>query len=94
MPVKLELTPVDPVGRRTHRLFKFNRFIRETDLDVYPPCPEAKAFREFRQARFGLRAAARRLGITATLLSALERGEYTCNWADARRMLGDDPGDL
>jgi DNA-binding XRE family transcriptional regulator len=82
------LTPVAPIGRSKHRVLVGGK-ICELELNDYPKSPEAEAFREYRRGRYGLLEAARKLGITATTLSALEHGEYTCDWSEARRMLED-----
>lgn len=87
---RLPITPVQPIGRSRHRVFgrcADGSAFYEIELDDYPDSIDSRGFRESRKARFGLREAARRLGLTATELSGLEHGAYTCDWGLALKML-------
>jgi DNA-binding XRE family transcriptional regulator len=88
----LKVTPLEPIGRSTHRGFGHltdGTPIYEWEADDYPPPSElALKFRNVRQiVNLGLRETASRLGISVVDLSSLERGRATCDWEHAFRLL-------
>lgn len=89
----LAITRVAPIGEQVGEALVcgFDGCgLEEVAVPVYPPSPMGRKLRDLRLALgLNLRAAAARLGISASDLSALERGSATCAWAEAERMLAD-----
>lgn len=98
---RLALRPVEPIGTEHTEGFVMRSSpeggrrcgFMAMDLPTYPESPDAEELRRLRihEADLTLREAARRLGLTPTELSSLERGSATFadpgGWELARTLL-------
>lgn len=90
--MKLQIQKIDAIGKRmcpAHLNTGENtHFWGEIPVDVFPPCPDGKAFQTHRrELELTLADAAKRLGLAISQVSGLERGEYVCDWELAVEML-------
>ena len=85
---RLTLIPVQPTGERTVRAMIHGRVESVTEF-VYPPSANGQRLRHERvevEPYLSIRVAARKAGLTASQVSALEQGEATLSELDWREL--------